>query len=65
MATDTESLQIEVDRLRLELESLKSATGTKNISVANYLLTRLAQQGVTVCLSHEKCVSRSGLIQFS
>ena len=47
MAT-VEALKSQVDRLKLEVQSLKAETGTENISVGNYLLTRLAQLNVTV-----------------
>jgi hypothetical protein len=43
-----EALKSEVDRLNLEVQSLKAETGAENISVGNYLLTRLAQLNVTV-----------------
>jgi hypothetical protein len=41
----TEQLKLEVDRLRMELQALRLKS---TISVGNYLLTRLAQLGVTV-----------------
>jgi len=46
-------LRVEVDRLRLELQSFKakSESGEAPISIGNYLLTRLAQLGVTVRIS--------------
>ncbi|KAF5338902.1 hypothetical protein D9611_008753 [Ephemerocybe angulata] len=45
-AATAESLQAEVDRLRLELQTLKSKQGVEKVSIGNYLLTRLAQLGV-------------------
>lgn len=41
-------LQSEVDRLRLQLQTLQAEQGVQNISIGNYLLERLAQLGVTV-----------------
>ncbi|CAK5270255.1 unnamed protein product [Mycena citricolor] len=41
------SLQAEVNRLRLELESHQTKAGTEPITVGNYLLARLAQLSVT------------------
>jgi pyruvate decarboxylase len=41
-------LKAEIDRLRLELQSFKAKSGETRISIGNYLLTRLAQLGVTV-----------------
>ena len=46
--TTVEFLKSQVDRLSLEVHSLKSEAGAENISVGNYLLTRLAQLHVTV-----------------
>ena len=43
-----EALKSQVDRLNLEVHSLKAGTGAENISVGNYLLARLAQLNVTV-----------------
>lgn len=43
-----EALKSQVDRLNLEIHSLKAEKGTESISVANYLLTRLAQLDVKV-----------------
>ncbi|KIK07962.1 hypothetical protein K443DRAFT_128744 [Laccaria amethystina LaAM-08-1] len=40
-------LQSEVDRLRLQLQTLQVEQGVQNISIGNYLLERLAQLGVT------------------
>lgn len=40
-------LQSEVDRLRLQLQTLQAEQGVQNISIGNYLLERLAQLGVT------------------
>jgi len=48
MSNDTASLNAEVDRLRLELQTLQAKSGVKGIPVGNYLLTRLAQLGVQV-----------------
>jgi pyruvate decarboxylase len=47
MSTDSAILKAEVDRLRLELEALQAKAGVKGVSIGNYLLTRLAQLGVT------------------
>jgi len=47
-----DALHGEVDRLKLELQSLQARQGMGTISVGNYLLTRLAQLGVTASLSH-------------
>ena len=47
MAT-VEVLKSQVDRLNLEVHSLKAETGAENISIGNYLLSRLAQLHVTV-----------------
>jgi pyruvate decarboxylase len=47
MATDADALKSQVDRLRLEVHSLKASAGAENISIGNYLLTRLAQLDVT------------------
>lgn len=43
-----EVLKSQVDRLTLEVHSLKAETGAENIAIGNYLLTRLAQLHVTV-----------------
>lgn len=48
MSQNTPPLQAEVDRLKLEVQTLKVKHGVENISVGNYLLNRLAQLGVTV-----------------
>lgn len=42
------ALQAEVNRLQLEVQSLKVEQGSEHISIGNYLLTRLEQLGVTV-----------------
>ncbi|CAA7262057.1 unnamed protein product [Cyclocybe aegerita] len=47
MSTDTQALQAEVDRLRLELKTFHVDAGVEKISIGNYLLTRLAQLDVT------------------
>jgi len=47
MSDNPTTLNAEVGRLRLELEALKEDKGVSNISVANYLLARLEQLGVT------------------
>ena len=47
MAT-VEVLKSQVDHLSLEVHSLKAVTGAENISIGNYLLTRLAQLHVNV-----------------
>jgi len=38
----------ELDRPRLQVQSLKVESGIPNVSIGNYLLTRLEQLGVTV-----------------
>lgn len=43
-----EALQGEVDRLKLELQSLQAHHGVGEITIGNYILTRLTQLGVTV-----------------
>lgn len=48
MTVDAEALSAELDRIRLELHTLKAEKGKQNITVGDYLLTRLAQLGVTV-----------------
>ena len=48
MTVDAEALSAELDRIRLELQSLKAEKGKENITVGGYLLARLAQLGVTV-----------------
>ncbi|ESK94985.1 pyruvate decarboxylase [Moniliophthora roreri MCA 2997] len=45
--TSAESLQAEVNRLRLELQALKVEDGSEQIYIGDYLLKRLAQLGVT------------------
>ncbi|KAJ3504907.1 hypothetical protein NLJ89_g7695 [Agrocybe chaxingu] len=45
MSTDTQALQAEVDRLRLELKTFHVEAGVEKVSIGNYLLTRLAQLG--------------------
>jgi hypothetical protein len=54
MSSTTDStLQAEVDRLRLELKTIRAQTqdvASGQITVGNYLLTRLEQLGVTVRL---------------
>ncbi|KAF8964240.1 pyruvate decarboxylase THI3 [Flammula alnicola] len=47
MTSRRDSLVAEVDRLRLELQTLQVKTGTENVTIGSYLLTRLAQLGVT------------------
>jgi hypothetical protein len=42
------ALQAEVNRLQLEIQSLKVEQGSEQISIGNYLLSRLEQLGVTV-----------------
>jgi len=51
----SEHLNNEINRLRLELTTLKEDAGASNISIANYLLTRLSQLGVKVRLLFVKC----------
>lgn len=48
MSQNTTSFQAEVDRLKLEVQTLQVKQGVENISIGNYLLNRLAQLGVTV-----------------
>ena len=48
MATIVDALKSQVDRLTLQVHSLKAETGAQDISVGNYLLARLAQLHVTV-----------------
>ena len=43
-----EALKSQVDRLNLEIHSLKAEKGAESISVGNYLLARLAQLDVKV-----------------
>ncbi|KAF8073823.1 thiamine diphosphate-binding protein [Lyophyllum atratum] len=48
MATQTSAaLKAEISRLQLELQNLKTQSGTKEITVGDYLLKRLEQLGVT------------------
>ncbi|KAF9481222.1 pyruvate decarboxylase THI3 [Pholiota conissans] len=47
MAEDREALSTELDRIRLQLQALQAKTGTQDITIGQYLLTRLAQLGVT------------------
>lgn len=44
----SKALQGEVNRLKLELHTMHTERGTSEITVANYILTRLVQLGVTV-----------------
>lgn len=56
MSTQTSAaLQAEINRLQLEVQSLKAEQGSELISVGNYLLARLAQLGVTVSMSSAHC----------
>lgn len=48
MSSTENALKAEVDHLKLELHALQSKLGAGNTTVAGYLLTRLAQLGVTV-----------------
>lgn len=48
MSHSTEALTAEVDRLRLELQSLQAKAGVPETTVGAYLLERLAQLGVRV-----------------
>jgi hypothetical protein len=50
-----ETLQSEIHRLTLEVQALEAKQGSEKISVGNYLITRLIQMGVKVCLSQAKC----------
>lgn len=45
------ALQAEINRLHLQVDSLKADKGKETIDVGNYLLARLEQLGVTVSLS--------------
>ena len=59
MAT-VKDLKSQVDRLKLEVLSLKAETGADNISIGSFLLTRLAQLHVTVriiptCSPYHRC----------
>lgn len=49
-----DALHDEVGHLKLELQSLQASQGVGTISVGNYLLTRLAQLGVTASLFRPK-----------
>jgi pyruvate decarboxylase len=42
------ALQTEVDRLRVELQTMKGEQKAAKISIGNYILSRLEQLGVTV-----------------
>ena len=44
------ALRAELDRLKLELDSLKASNKSEEILIGNYLLARLAQLNVTVSL---------------
>ena len=48
MATVVDALKSQVDRLSLEVHSLKAETRAQDISIGNYLLARLSQLRVTV-----------------
>ena len=43
-----DALTSEINRLRLQLNSLEKESGVRNISIGNYLLARLEQLGVRV-----------------
>ncbi|RDB18060.1 putative pyruvate decarboxylase C13A11.06 [Hypsizygus marmoreus] len=43
----TAALQAEVNRLQLQVDTLKAEQGNEHISIGNYILARLAQLGVT------------------
>lgn len=69
----SEHLNNEINRLRLELTTLKEDAGASNISIANYLLTRLSQLGVKVsaetalrqmsgCLTRDAAISSPCLV---
>ncbi|KAF8158340.1 thiamine diphosphate-binding protein [Crassisporium funariophilum] len=47
MSGETDALKAEIDRLHLQLQTHQPKAGAKKISVGNYLLSRLAQLGVT------------------
>ncbi|KAF8195372.1 pyruvate decarboxylase THI3 [Pholiota molesta] len=47
MSTDKEVLVTELNRVRLQLQALQAKTGTEDITIGHYLLSRLAQLGVT------------------
>ncbi|KAJ2935191.1 hypothetical protein H1R20_g1938, partial [Candolleomyces eurysporus] len=46
-SSTTDALHAQVDRMRLEIQSLSSEQGKEQISIGNYLLARLTQLGVT------------------
>jgi len=46
----TSALEAEVDRLKLQVHSLKVDEGSSLVHVGEYLLSRLAQLGVKVSL---------------
>jgi len=48
MSHHVDVLNAELDRLRLEVHTLKAESGAQMISIGNYLLTRLEQLDVTV-----------------
>lgn len=48
MSHHVDVLNAELDRLRLEVHTLKAESGAQMISIGNYLLTRLKQLNVTV-----------------
>lgn len=48
MAAVEDVLKSQVDSLKLEVHTLKAKAGAENISIGNYLLTRLAQLHVKV-----------------
>lgn len=47
--SNSEALAAEVDRLKLQIQSLQAKTGVEETTVGAYLLERLAQLGVRVC----------------
>jgi hypothetical protein len=48
MSNTPDALAAEVDRLKLQLQSLQAKTGVVETTVGGYLLERLAQLGVRV-----------------
>jgi len=50
-----DALKIEVGRLRADLAGLQETHGTRNnVTIGDYILTRLAQLGVTVILIYSR-----------
>ncbi|KAF9527537.1 pyruvate decarboxylase THI3 [Crepidotus variabilis] len=47
MSQEIDALRALLDRFRLEVSTLRQSSGTENITIGSYLLTRLEQLGVT------------------